>query len=161
MKFFLIIFSFICFAANAQSVDSLNKGSAKSGLSEFELQIAKDDYLKMMQSETYIEMHKEIKTLNKKLKGVKLFDVTNADWIKDMDGFKKALREVLRESITRTDFKSLDEAVDAIVKNFQLMQKNISENSELYVLIAKANREQIAQIMAPERRNPYDILYGY
>lgn len=160
MKYLLIFFVFSI--ASAQSIDVGRHGdSIKSSLSQFELQIAKDKYLKMMQSETYITVNENLRILNKNLKGVQLFDISEASWIKDIDGFRKALRESLFKDIEKTDFTSLDEAVDTIVDNFVLTQKMIEENSELYKLMSIATKNQIAQIMEPERENPYDILFNY
>ena len=84
----LIIFCFLFFIQmNAQSSHLVNLGNKQAGLTKSELKAAKDGYIQMMKSETYILNKKKQSSVTKKLKDVKLpfIEVTSLNNMEDME----------------------------------------------------------------------------
>lgn len=111
----------------------------------------------MMETETYIKFHEGIRELNKKSNGVKLVDTSDLLSVKDTVDVKKRLRALLADDLSKTDFKSPDEAVDMIYANAILMQKLMKENKELYDLLPKASKSQFKEILEPERQRSLEL----
>ncbi|NDI98936.1 hypothetical protein GWA97_07600 [Flavobacterium sp. LaA7.5] len=143
------------------SILSLNSvAQTKSGLSSAEVNIAKQKFEAMMETDTYIKLHENIITVNKKLNGVKPIELKKLSKIEDINDLKHKLKIHLAPNIKKTDFKSVDEAVDEIIKNALLTHKLITDNKEVYDLIRRATTKQRIYITEAERENPYDIMYG-
>lgn len=143
---------FLAFVLTASSQTPASKNTKGFGLSPLEFESVKSMYAKMMETETYIKFHEGIRELNKKSNGVKLVDTSDLLGIKDTVDVKKRLRTLLADDLSKTDFKSPDEAVDMIYANAILMQKLMKENKELYDLLPKASKSQFKEILEPERQ---------
>ncbi|MEL1243688.1 hypothetical protein AAEO56_05400 [Flavobacterium sp. DGU11] len=156
MKYLIILiflFSTVVYAQNP-ATSTINK----SGLTPTELEATKDMYLKMMQSDTYIKLQAGTRAMNKKFKNVKLPKASEFSGVKDSIEVKDRLKVLLAKDIGKTNFKSLDEAVDTMMGNILLTQKLLKENLELYTLLPKATKDQFKEILEPERQRAFDSL---
>jgi hypothetical protein len=141
--------------SNAQSTPTAASiDSTKTGLTEKELQLAKDLYVKMMKTETYVLFKKDLRTRSKKLKNLKLppyGEMNQCD--------REQVKKWLAANLSKTDFKSVDEGLDTLLKGCMLLEKLHVDNAELYSLISKAKVAQIGEIMMPEREAMQAELY--
>lgn len=134
----LLFLTLFCQTTFSQSENQLSK----KGLSNVDLKKACDGYIKMMETETYILHQKKTKEfaekMNQTLTSAPL-DITNKDFF----------YKWLEENITKTKFKSVEEAkvyIDDMVSTSDKMEK---ENEVLYNLIKRATIEQIREIRMP------------
>lgn len=143
MKRIIITFLFISVSilTNGQNHD-VSETNEKTGLSEIEFLKAKDDYLKMTQTEIYkankVAMMKLIKKLNSnKIAKEFLDEIQWSNWIS--------------ENLANTKFKSVDEAIELRKLNLELTKKQYEENAEIYAVLKRATIEQRIEILKPER----------
>ena len=143
MKRIIITFLFISVSifTNGQNHD-VSETNEKTGLSEIEFLKAKDDYLKMTQTEIYkankVAMMKLIKKLNSnKIAKEFLDEIQWSNWIS--------------ENLANTKFKSVDEAIELRKLNLELTKKQYEENAEIYAILKRATIEQRIEILKPER----------
>lgn len=143
MKRIIITFLFILVSiiTNGQNHD-ISEKNEKTGLSEIEFLKAKDDYLKMTQTEIYkankVAMMKLIEKLNSnKIAKEFLDEIQWSNWIS--------------ENLANTKFKSVDEAIELRKLNLELTKKQYEENAQIYAILKRATIEQRIEILKPER----------
>jgi len=140
-KIFIIIFSFISInIINAQN--NIDQKNSKAGLTEVEFEKAKEDYLKMTQTETY----KANKAMMAKLSG-KINTYPTPKELRD----EKEWSNWITENLSKTKFKNVDEANKLRKSSAELFQKQMDENADLYKMIRMATLEQLHEILKPER----------
>lgn len=152
---FILVFSFINLSAQSVTYDSILP-PVKKNLSKEELRTAIDGYLQMTKSETYRQFKKNLKDISLSL--IRL----NENEFNEYNNVPKADRDKvekwLSKNIKKTKFNSVKQAADLICGTFKLMVKMRQENKKLYQLMRRATRQQIGDIIAPERRTVYDIM---
>ncbi|GGB73482.1 hypothetical protein GCM10007424_11740 [Flavobacterium suaedae] len=145
---FILFFSFTNLGAQSVSNDSILP-PVKKDLSEEELQMAVDSYLQMTKSETYKQFKKNLRENSIKLKGL--------DYPPDLKtSDKESIEKWLINNIEKTKYSSVKEGVEMIHKSYLLMQKLYKENTEVYTFMRRATKEQLREIIAPERNTFYD-----
>jgi hypothetical protein len=141
------IISLICFLfivnANAQS----QQQPCHNPLNEQEVKLAKELYIKMMQTETYKLNRQNMTLFRQKLNGVDIYPKTMDP--KTMEQDSKLSKKKLEENITKTKFRSFKEATDLMEEGKALTAKMMKENKELFDLIKRANAAQIKEIYEP------------
>lgn len=137
---------FFCVIANGQT--SILKGEANSskvGLSSDELTYACNEYEKLIETDAYLEYEKKVRFFADKME--------NAFNDKDLpiDSFKNdsLYLEWIGKNISKTKFKSIDEAKNALENQLKSEEKMKKENPKLFELIDKANLEQRHKIFQP------------
>ncbi|QYJ68871.1 hypothetical protein [Flavobacterium litorale] len=160
---YLVLFFFFAITLNAQSVD-IAQDSIGKGLSESELQIAKQQYLEMIQTDNYIQYKKNIKVMVQKLNGLQMFPqekldeyLANGKKIEELS-IEEYRKKWLEENIKKTDFKSVEEALKFYKSTEVLLEKTQKSYEKLYQFIAKANIEQIKEITLPSKPSIYDVM---
>jgi hypothetical protein len=149
MKYNILIV-FLSISLNAYTQPSIIKGKSKDktsnvGLSSEELSIASNAYLKMIDTEIYIEYQNKTKALAKKIGKVLTLNAFNENMIEDKDTFLKWLEKNLK----KTNFKTYDEAKELVEDGHNSSEKLKKENSLLFELMKKATPEQIREISQP------------
>ncbi len=147
MKHIFLLLLFASLGLNAQSVSPAPVSKPKDGLSKSELEYAKQLYISMMQTETYISGKKNSRKISKKLNGLKIPDYKEVNLCKMID-----VRKWLTINIGKTNFKSPEEGVAMYEKGCELLEKLLNDNAELYELLRKANSQQFREIREPENR---------
>jgi hypothetical protein len=121
---------------------SLNSDSAtRVGLTPIEFDVACKLFIEMMDTPTYKEHEQKTKEFAN-LMGNRLLQ---APLIDDRVIFKAWLKE----NITNTKFKSIEDADVFIDEMVAITEKMRAENPDLYNLLAKASSEQIRKIRLP------------
>lgn len=137
MKYLLFL---ICFysvlSSNAQVPKILSQHSV---LTADEFIWAKESYLKMMKTETYLEYKKSISIYGEKMNGLS-FPRGNFN-----------LEEFFNKHLSETNFKNVEEALFLKNNSTELLYKLTKENKELYHFMKRSSREQLGEIMKPER----------
>lgn len=152
MKYLTTFFIFFCFNLTAQvnqpdsEIDSLKKG-----LSSTELQRAKELYIRMLETDDYMNYKRRMRDMNVKLQGLPLPAYTDPDVGNDLVKIRKITEQWLKENIRKTQFTSVKEGTDDIVEVFALLKKRMEDHKEVYDLMRKAEKSQILQIIEPER----------
>lgn len=138
---FLSIYSFIKADAQVTRTDT-----SESNLSTSEFKTLKSDYLNMLESDTYDQIRKSHRNINKKMNGLS-FPQSYEDrrWVVD----EEYTREWLALHIQETKFVSVDEAYKLIMKLLDLTMKQMDENKDMYSLLKRTSKEQ--------RRDIFDI----
>lgn len=146
MKYLLLFFC-LCGFINSNAQTTTDKQPVEDSLSKEELQRAKELYLQMMASETYMLREKSVKNEFEKLNGLMLPSIKELNWVTDSVAFKKWLAN----NIHQTKFTSVDEAFDTIMGSVNLNMKRQEENKELFALLKKTTLSQFEEIIRPER----------
>ena len=136
----ILFITLSCLFANAQiSRDSIKQ--VQSGLTDVEFQKAIDAYLKMTETQTYKSNRKASLLMMEKLNhNITKSMINDEDWSKWVP-----------ENLTKTKFKSVEEANNLRKLNLELTKKQFEENAELYEMIRRASPEQAHEIFRPER----------
>lgn len=136
----LLISCLFCFFSEAQSVNDSVK-QVGTFLTESEFQKAINAYIKMTRSETYIANRQAVNLMLKKMNNIVtesiMDDVAWSKWIS--------------ENLSKTKFKSIEEANNLRKLNLDLTKKQFEENVELYEMIRRGTPEQVYEIFRPER----------
>jgi len=153
MKFLLVFFFTLTFlSAKAQSYsDETFPTTIKAVLTPEEFKVAKDKYVVMAKSDTYIAFEESLRE-----NSAKLGDANYPDDLKTND--RDEVEKWLKESIQDTKFSSIEEGVEMITKSSKLMSKLYSENIELYTFMRRASREQLKAIIAPEHKTLDNLM---
>ena len=147
MKYLFLFFTLFSFVLlNAQSNSTISKDSAGVGLSESELKTAKEGYVLMMASKSNLDKDEYNEMIKRKLKGVDASINLMTDKIRNLGDIREVVKKKLTGNIHKTDFTSVEEGVEAIMKSYALYQKIIDENKELYALLNKATVKQQVEI---------------
>ena len=156
MKFIVLLLFFFT-TGHGQGLIGDN---SNPGLTTVEFEIAKKKYLAMTETPTYKEVNRGIAMMNRKLRGVNLIKLREFSATEDTLVLKDSIRAILATEISKTDFKSLDEAVEVIFKNIQLTNKLTTENLDLYKLLSRATRSQFKEIFEIEFEKTKERIYG-
>lgn len=146
LLFFIYVF---VFNLNAQN-------SNNGGLSTSELQTAKEKYLHMMKTETYILKKKSHRDISKKIKDAGVPPIETflvGSQLSEEQTWKKMtlnVRKWLTENFNKTKFTSVDEGVKTIMTSIELQRKIEGENKDLFDLLKRANKEQMHEILKLE-----------
>lgn len=160
-----ILLSLFFAVANGQD-RSLTSSSLdiKKPLTEEEVKLGTALYEAMVKTETYKTNNEYILYHIDMLNGVKLLSIEemieiNNSYGNDPEIIQQKTEKILTKNIGKTKFKSVKEAMEVYKKSIELQEKQIEENKKLYDLMSRATVSQIREIIAPGRRNFYDILY--
>jgi hypothetical protein len=156
MKYIIIIFSLLLsISVNAQTSSAQNV--EKELLTEQEVKIAKELYIKMMQTETYKLQRQNMTRFRQKLNGVNIYPKNINPETLEEDS--KMAKKKLEENIAKTKFGSFKEAIDLMEEGKALTAKMMDENKELFDLIKRASAEQIREIYELEFSSRRESLY--
>ena len=149
---YIIFFLFCLVSVNAQSTNrTLAQDSVKYGLSNEELQKAKEMYALMTKSNTY-HLYKEAINDN----AIKLGNANYPADLKTSD--RKEVEKWLQGNIHDTQYASVEEGIDMITKTSILMNKMYNENIELYTLMRRSNQNEMKVILTPEHKTLDDVI---
>lgn len=141
--YFIFIF-FIGFSLNCQP--SVIKGKSKSTgkeLSKEDFEYACGAYKKMIESPAYLEHEKQVRLFAKKTNNqLKLENFHQYD-------SREKLLIWLEKNLSKTQFKTIDEAKLLIETMKKASEKMINENKKLYELMSNASLEQLNEIHQP------------
>lgn len=151
---FLFFILFCSVQLNAQSSGAaIANDSVVEGLSESELQTAKEDYQRMLKSQRNIDKNEYNRMIKEKLKGVDASIDMRNDKIRDLDDIREVVTRKLTGNIHKTDFTSVEEGVEAVMRSYALIEEIMQENKELYGLIKRATIKQQLEIYKRVRPN--------
>jgi hypothetical protein len=137
MKYFLFI---ICFYSVLNSNAQIPKNiSNHSVITTDEFTWAKENYVKMMKTETYLEYKKSLSNYIKKMNRLS-FPRANFN-----------LEKFLTDHLSETNFKTVEEALSMKNNSVDLLLKLMQENRKLYDLLEKSSSKQLGEILKPER----------
>lgn len=124
-----------CFSSYGQEDQS-------TGLSDAELSYAVEEYAKMTKTATWLEYH------NVQLNFIELMG--DAMWdAKPYLHDKEKLKQWLTQNLSKTKFKTIDEAVSVVDELDAHAHKVHAENKKLHELIPKATPSQLGKIWQP------------
>jgi hypothetical protein len=140
MKFivFKLILFFTIQCANAQQ--SQTAAAFTSVLSHEEFIKAKDLFLKMSNSDAYKSSREGTKLFVRKMKKVNIGESDKTD---------EAFLEWISKNLSRTSFKSIEEAVTLRKSNIDATAKMWEENQEFYEIFRRASKEQALELYKP------------
>ncbi len=129
--------------------------TVKKGLSESELNRAKELYTQMTQTATYIHLKKKMSAFNEKLNRVdigpsaeqKMVMLNQKEPGKALDSL---YRKRLTDNLSKTEFKSVEEGMAGLGELKDLERKKQEENAELYSLRKRASQVQLREILEIE-----------
>lgn len=166
MKYLLLCAFVLCFSGNGTAQEQTGLSDSefaevkvrpvndsllpplKKDLSQRELKIAVDSYLQMTKSETYLKFKESLRDNSIKLQGLNYPpDLKTSD--------KKSIEEWLKNNLANTKYDSIKEGVEMIHQSYLLMQQLYKENTDVYLLMRRATKEQLSKIIAPEFKKLY------
>ncbi|AXG75037.1 hypothetical protein DVK85_12685 [Flavobacterium arcticum] len=165
MKYLLLFFciSFFHPVHSQPSDDEKMKESFRKGITEYEFQIAKQRYLDMIGDETYIQYKNNINMLSQKLNGVKVFP--EGEKVKEIMAqhntdvaLEEYIKKSLKENLNKTDFSSVDEALELYRAGKVLLESNREKHKELYDLLWRSSQRQWRELREIEYDNVNKIL---
>lgn len=134
---------FITIITQAQSTNEIKSHTPRRGLSQNELAHAVDLYVKLTKTDAYLERSQKMEVLNRNIRGLELPQAeVNFDW-----------KKYFAENLDKTKFRTAEEASTLMERNIELTFQIVKENEEVYSLMKRATREQLGQILQPERRH--------
>ena len=142
-------FLFFCLNANSQTPTiSLSDSSSKIGLSEEEFIYACDEYKKMMVTDAYLDLEK-ITRLNADKMREALSSLDHKNLPLDSLKTNSLYLKWIEKNIKKTQFKSIEDAKNAIGEQITRREKLEKENPKLFKLIDRSTVEQRQDILKP------------
>ncbi|MGV3460908.1 MAG: hypothetical protein ACO1N9_10700 [Flavobacterium sp.] len=130
---------------SAQQATRSNENS--SGLTEFEFNIARENYRKMQESPDSKLMMQKVSIHMEMLNGLSVPKEFYMDAEGDIETQRKTYATFLQKNINKTKFRSVEEGVDMMESIMQLSQRITENNKGLYAMIGKASKEQFIKIV--------------
>ena len=138
MNYKVLLLSLLyCFSTYGQE-----NNKSKSGLSDAELSYAVEEYYKMTRTVTWVEYHRVLKKFTEGMGETLL--VARPEY-----GDKDKLKQWIKENLSMTKFKSIEEAISVVEELDAHSTKVHEENKKLHELIPKATSSQLMKIWQP------------
>lgn len=119
-------------------------------LTEPELETAKELYVKMMQSETFRLREESVAYDVKMSNGVELpIKKIKSSAIKTENDVRELYTQFMNENISKTNYGNVKDGVEAFMRSYNLEKQMMAENKELYALMARSGKDQLAEILKP------------